>query len=50
MEEVALLVAAANQLVALTVVDVEKVVGVLTGVLDQLGWEWPERWVWFVSE
>ena len=41
MKEIVLFVAATNQLVALTVVDVEKVVGVLAGVLDQFEWEWP---------
>ena len=41
MKEIVLLVATTNQLVALTVVDVEKVVCVLAGVLDQFEWEWP---------
>ena len=48
MEEVVLLVATANELVPLTVVNVEEVVCVLTSVLEQL---WGERsvgwWVWF---
>ena len=42
-EEVVLLVATTNQLVALAVVDVQEIVGVLAGVLDQLRWEWPEK-------
>ena len=41
-KQVVLLVATAKQLVALTVIDVEEIVGVLTGVLDQLWGEWPE--------
>ena len=42
MKQVILLVATANELVALTVVDVEKIVGVLTGILDQLWGEGPK--------
>ena len=48
-EEVVLLVSTANQLVPLTVEDVEEVVSVLTSVLEQLWGEWPRgMWVWFV--
>ena len=42
MKQVVLFVATAKQLVTLTVIDVEEVVSVLTGVLDQLRGEWPE--------
>ena len=42
MKQVVLLVATAKQLIALAVVDVEEIVGVLTGVLDQLWGEWSE--------
>ena len=45
MKQVVLLVATANELVALTVVDVEEIVGILTGILDQLWGEGPKsRW------
>ena len=42
MKQVVLLVATANELVALTVVDVEEIVGVLAGILDQLWGEGPK--------
>ena len=42
MEQIVLFVATAKQLVTLTVIDVEEVVSVLTGILDQLRGEWPE--------
>ena len=42
MKQIVLLVTTANKLVALTVVDVEEIVGVLTGILDQLWGEGPE--------
>ena len=42
MKQVVLLVATANELVALTVVDVEEIVCVLTGILDQLRGEGPK--------
>ena len=48
MEEVVLLVATANELVPLTVVDVKEVVRVLTSILEQLWGEGSVRWwVWF---
>ena len=41
-EHVVLLVATSKELVALTVVDVQKIVRVLSGILDQLLGEWPK--------
>ena len=42
MKQIVLFVATANKLVALTVIDVEEIVGVLTSILDQLWGEGPE--------
>ena len=42
-ELIVLFVATANELVTLTVVDVEKIVSVFTGILDQLWGEGPAR-------
>ena len=36
MEQIALFVATANELIALAIVDIEKIVSVLTSILDQL--------------